>query len=103
MNYQASSEDTRAIRSDRERIAELLRDYPNITTPQAQEILAYLKTARHLDLGLLSSDRRVGANLDSFMEAHRSHFQLKVGEGVAVVAVLVGLLAIAWLVWEAFQ
>jgi hypothetical protein len=103
MNYHVHREEVRSIRGERERIASLLGEYPNVTSDEAQDILAYLKTARHLDLGLLSSDERVAAKLDRFMDAHRSHFQLRTGEVITVVAVIVGLLAIAWLVWEAFQ
>lgn len=103
MNRQQAMEEVKAIRADRERIAELLWDYPRIDSGETGEILAYLKTARHLDVGLLSSDRRIGAKLERFMEEHKAHFELTAREAVAVIAVIVGLLAIAWLIWEAFQ
>ena len=103
MSRQPAVEEVKAIRADRERIAGLLWDYPRIGSRETGEILAYLKSARHLDVGLLSSDSRIGAKLERFMKEHKSHFQLSVGEAVAAIAVIVGILSIAWLIWEAFQ
>jgi hypothetical protein len=36
------------------------------------------------------------------MEDHKSHFQVKWGEGALVVAAIAALIVIFWLVWEAF-
>lgn len=103
MNGGHCSEDVRAIRVDRERIAGLLEAYPGIDAGEAAEIVAYLKSARHLDIGLLSSDGRVRSKLDRFMEDHKAHFHLSVAEVVLVLAGMVGTLCVAWLIWEAFQ
>ena len=103
MTHRPATEQARAIRADRERIAGLLGRYPDISGHETSEILAFLKTARHLDVGLLSSDGRVGSKLDRFMGEHKSHFQLKPAETVAVIAFIVALLALAWLLWEGFQ
>ena len=103
MNAQNCSEEVRAIRVDRERIAGLLEAYPRIDAGEAAEIVAYLKSARHLDIGLLSSDGRIRSKLDRFTEDHKAHFRLSVGEVVLVLAGMIGVLCLAWLVWEAFQ
>jgi hypothetical protein len=103
VNYQRHIEGVRAIRSDRERIAGLLDAYPDIGRRETDEILSYLKTARHLDVGLLSSDTRISGKLDQFMAEHKSHFQIGIGETVGVISAIVAILAIGWLIWEAFQ
>lgn len=103
MNYQSHIEDVRALRGDRDRIAGLLSEYPDIAPHETDEILTYLKSARHLDIGLLSSDALAGAKLERFMAEHKSHFQLALGETVGVISAIVAILAIAWLVWETFQ
>jgi hypothetical protein len=95
-------EEVRALRADRGRVASLLSRYPKVTDDEAKEIVDFLRTGRHLDVGLLTSDETLKPNLDAFMEDHKSHFRVKWGEGVLVVASIAALIAIFWLVWEAF-
>lgn len=102
MNYPAMHEEVRALRTDRERIAGLLSRYPDVTEGESAEIVTFLRTGRHLDVGLLTSDEALKPNLDAFMEDHKSHFRLKWGEGAFAVGAIAGLIAIFWLVWEAF-
>lgn len=102
MNYPAMHEEVRALRADRERVTDLLSRYPKVTDDESAEILTFLRTGRHLDVGLLTSDQRLKPNLDSFMEDHKSHFQVKWGEAALVIAAIAALIALFWLVWEAF-
>jgi hypothetical protein len=102
MNYPAMHEEVRALRADRERVADLLSRYPKITEDESAEVLTFLRTGRHLDVGLLTSDERLKPNLDAFMEDHKSHFQVKWTEAALVIAGIAALIAIFWLVWEAF-
>lgn len=102
MNYPAMHEEVRALRADRERVADLLSRYPKVTDDESAEILTFLRTGRHLDVGLLTSSEALKPNLDAFMEDHKSHFQVKWGEGTLVVASIAALIAVFWLVWEAF-
>ena len=95
-------EEVRALRADRERVADLLARYPNVTAGESAEILGFLRTGRHLDVGLLTSDLRLKPRLDAFMEDHKSHFQVRWSEGALVVIGIVAIIAIFWLVWEAF-
>lgn len=103
MNYQTTHEEVRALRSDRERIADLLDHYPGITESEVREVLTFLKTGRHLDVGLLTSNDRIRPKLDQFMDDHKRHFRVQLGEGVLLISAIVAFLAIAWLIWEAFQ
>ncbi len=102
MNYPAMHEEVRGLRADRERVADLLSRYPKVTADESAEILTFLRTGRHLDVGLLTSNEKLQPQLDAFMEQHKSHFRVKWGETMLVVAGIVALIAIFWLIWEAF-
>jgi len=95
-------EEVRAIRADRERVADLLSRYPKVTGDESAEILTFLRTGRHLDVGLLTSNEKLKPRLDAFMEDHKHHFRVKWGEATLVIAGIAALIAIFWLVWEAF-
>lgn len=96
MNYSLAS----AVR--RERAAELLGRYPRVSPQEVGEILQFLRTGRHLDIGLLSNDDRLRSNLDSFVKDHKPQFRMHWREGAAVVAGILVLLVTAWLIWAAF-
>lgn len=102
MNYPAMHEEVRALRADRERVADLLARYPNLSGEESKEILTFLRTGRHLDIGLLTSNDALRPNLDAFMEDHKGHFRIKWGEGALLLVSIAALLVILWLVWEAF-
>jgi hypothetical protein len=102
MTYQTTHEEIRAIRVDRERATDLLERYPRVSREEIREIITFLRTGRHLDVGLLTSNDRLRPNLDAFMHDHKAHFRVKWGEAVAVLAGMIALLAIFWLIWEAF-
>ena len=102
MNYPAMHEEVRAIRADRERVADLLSRYPKVTGDESAEILTFLRTGRHLDVGLLTSNEKLKPRLDAFMEDHKHHFRVKWGEATLVIAGIAALIAIFWLVWGAF-
>jgi hypothetical protein len=103
MNYPVTREEIRDLPADRERIADLLEQYPRVSEDEVLEILTFLRTARHLDVGLLTSNDKIRPKLDGFMEDHKSHFRVKIGESAVVIGAIIGLLVIAWLVWEAFR
>ena len=52
---------------------------------------------------LLTSNDRLRPKLDAFFKDHKAHFRLKWIEGAAAVSGIAALLAIFWLVWEAFS
>ena len=103
MAYQSTHEEVRAWRSNREHVAGLLARYPHVSGEDRRDILDFLRTGRHLDVGLLTSSERLRPQLDAFMSDHQQHFRVKLGEGAAVIGGIVGLLLMFWLVWEAFS
>jgi hypothetical protein len=84
-----------------ERVADLVSRYPAVTKGEAKEILTFMSTGRHLDIGLFTSNDRLRPNLDAFMEDHKAHFRLKWQEGAAVVGGILVMLITAWLIWAA--
>jgi hypothetical protein len=87
--------------ASRQRAAELLRRYPELSDAETREVVAFLRHGRHLDVGLLTSDVKLKPKLDRFMADHAQHFRLRVGETSAVLAAITAFLAMCWLAWEA--
>ena len=102
MSYHATHYMLRALRVDGKRAADLLARYPRVSDEESREILAFLRTGRHLDVGLLTTDDRLRPRLDAFMEDHKAHFQVKWSEGAALVLAIAALLGMFWLIWTAF-
>lgn len=85
----------------RERASELLARYPRVSKEEVGEILRFVRTGRHLDIGLLSRDDRLRLKLDSFMKDHRPDLRPNWREGAAVMGGVLVLLITAWLIWAA--
>lgn len=90
------------VQEIRERVAELLSRYPRVSANETREILSFLKTGRHLEIGLLTSNQTLQPNLDAFMADHHRHFRVKWSEAALVIGGIVAVLVILWLVREAF-
>ena len=88
---------TRPYRTDRERVTDALLRYPSISSIEVEQVVRFLKTGRHLDIGLLTSDERVRRNLDRFMEEHQDRFRLKWHEAGTVTILFILLLTGLWL------
>ena len=99
MNASSSAIEARAVRSSRDRIAELLARYPDISPAHVREIIEFLRTGRHLDIGLLTSNEALGPKLDAFMHDHRRHFRLAFRESALAVALIGAFLLLCWLIW----
>ncbi len=96
-------EKVRASRLTREQAADLLYRYPHVSDAEAKAILTFLRKGRHLDVGMLTADEQLKSQLDSFTDDYAEHFRVGFGEGSAVVAAIVGFLAICWLIWKAVE
>jgi hypothetical protein len=93
-------EEVRALRSSRERVAALLARYPKISSRDRREILDFLKTGRHLEIGLLTANAALRPRLDSFMADHNHHFRVTLAESARVLAAISAFLLVCWLLWE---
>ena len=93
----------RPLRTDPDRASALLARYPEVSRDEAREILTFLQTGRYLDVGVLTSNRRLGQNLDAFLKDHWIHFHVKPGQGEALVAGIVILLFVLWVIWAVFS
>ena len=77
-----------------ERVSDLLTRYPHISGSEADEITLFLKTGRHLEIGLLTSNDRVRRKVDCFMNENKARFRVKWHEIAAAIALIVGALAV---------
>lgn len=98
--YRSHIEEVRAVRSTRERIADLLGQYPHVSDKDRREILAFMRNGRHLDIGLLTSSEKLRPKLDRFMKDHKRHFAIDFIDIVRVLAVITAALMVCWLLWE---
>lgn len=92
-----------AVRLTREQAADLLYRYPHVSDEEAKAILTFLRKGRHLDVGMLTADESLKPQLESFMAKHSKHFRVGFGEGTALVAGIIALLALCWVIWEAIK
>ena len=90
-------------RTSSERVAQLVSRYPGVSDQEANEILTFLRTGRHLDVGLLTADESIRPNLDAFMRDHKAAFRIKWWEGAAVTGGIGCALVLFWLIWEAIK
>ena len=84
-----------------ERVADLVSRYPGVTEDEAQEIVTFMRTGRHLDVGLLTADDAIRPKLDAFMHDHKADFRVKWWESAAVTGGIAAALIAFWLIWEA--
>jgi hypothetical protein len=103
MTAHARHEEARALRLTRQQVADLISRYPGVSADEAESIRNFLRTGRHLDIGVLTADESLKPQLDAFMKDHGRHFRVGFYEVVALVAAIVGLLALFWLVWQAVR
>lgn len=101
MTATTSALEARAWRSSRERVAEILVNYPRLSQQETRQVIDFLKHARHLEIGLLTSNHAIRPKLDAFMEEHKRHFQVSLWEASAVTGMILAFLLAAWLFWEA--
>ena len=100
MNGPAERIDVRALHATRERVARLLSRYPEVTDDDVAEIVEFLRTGRHLDIGLLTADDALRPKLDAFMAAHKTQLRPKLGEVAVIAALIASFLFACWLLWS---
>lgn len=101
--YTPHIEEVRAVRSTRDRVAGLLKRYPHVSDKDRKDILQFMKEARHLEVGLLTSTEELRPQLDAFMKDHKKHFQLSPFDVIRALALIGAILTVLWLVWELFM
>jgi hypothetical protein len=87
----------------REEAADLLSRYPHVSDAEAKAILTFLRKGRHLDVGILTADETLKPQIESFMARHEKHFRVGFAEATAVIAGIIGFLALCWLIWESVK
>ena len=59
-----------------ERVEGLLALYPDIAPADTEEIVRFLKTGPHLEIGLLTARDGIGSRLQAFRRDHHRRFRL---------------------------
>jgi DNA-binding transcriptional regulator YbjK len=101
--YTPHIEEVRAVRATRDRVADLIKRYPQVSDKDRKEILQFMKEARHLEVGLLTSKEELRPQLDAFMEDHKKHFQLSTFDVLRALALIGTILTVLWLMRELFM
>ena len=100
MSARTKTLDVRAVRATRERVARLLSRYPGISEQDVQQVVEFLRTGRHLDIGLLTADAELRPKLDAFVDEHKKQLGLTFGEVSAVAILIAAFLFVCWLIWS---
>jgi hypothetical protein len=74
-------------------IEELLRRYPDIREAETQEIVHFLATGRHLDVGLVAGNDAFVGKVAEIKRTHASRFRIKLHEAALFVLATVGPVA----------
>lgn len=69
----------------RKRIESLLRRYPNIKEAETQEVVRFLATGPHLDVGLILGNDSLSEHVRAIRRANPSYFRLKKSEALLFV------------------
>jgi hypothetical protein len=81
----------------RQHIEALLRRYPVTSEAETTEIITFLATGNHLDVGLVSGSDEFAEKVARFRAEHRSHFRLKLHEAALFMLAIGGpVAAMAW-------
>ncbi|TFI58592.1 hypothetical protein E2493_09210 [Sphingomonas parva] len=92
---------TRAIGTRGRRVESLLRRYPNVSADEATEIARFLKSGRSLEVGLVTANEELEAQLALFREDHGSDVALSTKDWLIILALL-GIVAVTCLLlWDA--
>ena len=100
MNARTNLEELHASRMTRDHAAALLTRYPRVSKDESRALLIFLKTARHLDVGLLSCDEMIRPRLDAFIADHKKQLGVTVAEASWMIGLIGAFLIVCWLLWE---
>lgn len=68
----------------------LLRRYPQVSEAESAEILRFLSTGPHLEVGLVAGNDELAPKVAAFKREHQHHFRLKPWEVLTFLFVTLG-------------
>ncbi len=74
----------------RQRMEHLLRRYPDLSQEETKELLTFLRSGPHLDVGLVTGEDEFREKVRDIRTRYRSEFRLKLRESIFFVALIVG-------------
>lgn len=75
----------------RQRMAELLRRYPDTDEAETAEILTFLRTGDQIDIGLIGGSDELKGKVQQFRADHARHFRLSMRESAVAILLICGL------------
>jgi hypothetical protein len=82
-----------------ERIVQLLRRYPYISSAEATEIVRFLQVGRYREIHQLAADESVQRQLDDFVKGRR-HELNDMANPLAAIGLILVFLAGLWVIWQ---
>ncbi|HEX6374636.1 MAG TPA: hypothetical protein VFZ91_02840 [Allosphingosinicella sp.] len=101
MDMSPSAQQKLVDQSRRAHVEDLLRRYPDVDAGEAAEILRFLKKGPPLEVALIGTDDELKVKLGEFRENHASEFCLGLKEYLSVATIVVALIAVLALLWDA--
>ena len=74
----------------RQRMEHLLRLYPDISQEETEELLTFLRSGPHLDVGLVTGEEEFREKVRDIRTRYRGEFRLKLRESILFVALIIG-------------
>lgn len=99
MDMSPSAQRKLAGTSQRARVEDLLRTYPNTAAEGRAEILTFLKKGPALDVGLITANHALRLQLQQFRADHAAELSLGSKEylgALLIVAIYLGVCALLW-------
>ena len=82
-----------------ERVVQILRRYPFISSAEANEIIRFMRTGRYREVHQLAADMSVQRQLDDFIEGRRRELN-DVANPLTAVGVILLFFAGLWVLWQ---
>jgi hypothetical protein len=90
----------RALRATRDRAAKLIARYPKLSRHEVREVVQFVRTGRHVDLGVLAANEQIRPKFDAFMADHKRQFRLTFEEVAGVLVLFLAFFLVCWMMWE---
>lgn len=82
-----------------ERIVQILRRYPYISSSEASEVVRFLRTGRYREVRQLAADKSVERQLDDFVKGRRRELN-DMANPISAIGLILLFLAALWVIWQ---
>jgi hypothetical protein len=82
-----------------ERVVQILRRYPYISSSESTEIIRFLRSGRYREVHQLAADKSVRRQLDDFVQGRRRELN-DVANPLTAIGLILLFFAGLWVVWQ---